>query len=74
MRRVHLRGHEHILKRLLIHSGAYNLGLRQMIGVGTPRGSQGRAVAVLGTLLTLMRSYRGAGDAIPAEKRPLFNT
>jgi len=39
MRRVHLRGHANILKRLLIHSGAFNLGLlmRQLIGVGTPR-------------------------------------
>jgi len=46
MRHGHLRGHENILKRLLIHSGAYNLGLlmRRMIGVGTPRGLQGRAV------------------------------
>ena len=44
MRRTHLRGHENILKRLLIHSGALNLGLliRQAIGVGTPRGLQGR--------------------------------
>jgi hypothetical protein len=27
MRRVHLRGRENILKRLLIHAGAVNLGL-----------------------------------------------
>ena len=40
MRRVHLRGHTNILKRLLIHAGGFNLGLlmRQLIGVGTPRG------------------------------------
>ena len=43
MRRVHLRGHENILKRLLIHVGALNLGLllRTVCGVGTPRGLQG---------------------------------
>ena len=43
MRRVHLRGHTNILKRLLIHTGGFNLGLlmRQLIGVGTPRGLQG---------------------------------
>jgi transposase len=43
MRRVHLRGHENILKRLLIHVGALNLGLlmRMACGVGTPRGLQG---------------------------------
>jgi transposase len=40
MRRVHLRGHTNILKRLLIHTGGFNLGLlmRRLIGVGTPRG------------------------------------
>ena len=44
MRRVYLRGHTNILKRLLIHTGGFNLGLlmRQLIGVGTPRGLQGR--------------------------------
>jgi len=43
MRRTHLRGHENILKRLLIHSGAFNLGLllRKLAGTGTPRGLQG---------------------------------
>jgi hypothetical protein len=58
MRRVHLRGHANILKRLLIHTGAFNLGLlmRQLIGVGTPRGLQGRLVAALGALLTLIRA------------------
>ena len=57
MRRVHLRGHTNILKRLLIHIGGFNLGLlmRQLIGVGTPRGLQGRLNAVLAGLLTLIR-------------------
>jgi transposase len=46
MRRTHLRGHENILKRLLVHAGAFNLGLlmRQAFGRGTPRGLQGRQV------------------------------
>src|SRR5258707_474098 len=40
MRRVHLRGRENILKRLVVHSGAANLGLlmRKLFGKGTPRG------------------------------------
>ena len=44
LRRVHLRGHPNILKRLLVHAGAFNLGLlmRRAIGCGTPRGLQGR--------------------------------
>ena len=40
MRRLHLRGRGNILKRLLIHVGAFNLSLlmRQLLGAGTPRG------------------------------------
>jgi transposase len=43
MRRVDLRGRENILKRLVVHSGAANLGLlmRKLFGTGTPRGLQG---------------------------------
>jgi len=64
MRRVYLRGHSNILKRLLIHSGAFNLGLlmRQLIGVGTPRGLQGRLTAVVATLLVLARAL---GEGVP---------
>jgi transposase len=48
MRRTHLRGHENILKRLLIHAGGFNLGLlmRAIFGIGTPRGLQGVAARV----------------------------
>jgi transposase len=55
MRRTHLRGHHNILKRLLVHSGGFNLGLlmRTLIGVGTPRGLQGRLGAVLTSLIAL---------------------
>ena len=50
MRRVHLRGHPNILKRVLVHICGFNLGLlmRQLTGVGTPpepprpRGGRGR--------------------------------
>jgi transposase len=42
LRRVHLRGHNNILKRLLIHACGLNLGvlMRTLYGVGTPRGLQ----------------------------------
>ena len=42
--RLHLRGHPNILKRLIVHAGAFNLGLlmRHVFGRGTPRGLQGR--------------------------------
>jgi transposase len=58
MRRVHLRGHTNILKRLLIHTSGFNLGLlmRRLIGVGTPRGLQGRLCAAVGPLLALIAS------------------
>jgi transposase len=60
LRRVHLRGHTNIRKRLLIHAGGFNLGLlmRQLIGVGTPRGLQGRLVAAVATLVVLIRALR----------------
>ena len=48
LRRTHLRGHQNILKRLLVHAGAFNLGLlmRQTFGRGTPRGLQGRRFGI----------------------------
>lgn len=60
MRRTHLRGHSNILKRLLIHAGAFNLGrlLRKLIGIGTPRGLQGRSGRFLRVLLGLYRALR----------------
>ena len=38
-----------LLKRLLVHAGGFNLGLimRQLVGAGTPRGLQGRLVALV---------------------------
>jgi transposase len=59
MRRVFLRGHTNVRKRLLIHVSGFNLGLlmRQLIGVGTPRGLQGRLSAALGALLVLIRAF-----------------
>jgi transposase len=57
LRRANVRGHENVLKRLLVHAGAFNLGLwmRILFGVGTPRSLQGRSAA-LGALLTMLRT------------------
>jgi transposase len=46
MRRTHLRGHNNILKRQLIHVGAFNLSLilRKLMGAGTPREWKNRGV------------------------------
>jgi transposase len=48
MRRTHLRKHNNILKRLLIHVAGANLGLllRSLYGIGTPRGLQGLSVTL----------------------------
>ena len=50
LRRAHVRGHENVLKRLLIHASAFNLGLwmRTLFGIGTPR--EGRVLAVRAVL------------------------
>jgi transposase len=71
MRRTHLRGHTNILKRLLIHAGGFNLGLvmRHLIGVGTPRGLQGRLAAVLATLMALISAAPRRLTAIVALRR-----
>jgi hypothetical protein len=55
MRRTHLRGHTNILKRLLTHAGGFNLGLamRHLMGIGTPRGLQGRLAAAMAGLIAL---------------------
>ena len=49
MRRTHLRRHDNIIKRLLIHAGAFNLGLvmRKSPGCVEPRGSTPECVSVL---------------------------
>jgi transposase len=55
MRRVHLRGRDNILKRLLVHIAGYNLGLvlRLLTGTGTPRGPQDLITAYFLLLVVL---------------------
>ena len=69
LRRVHVRGHENVLKRLLVHAGAFNLGLwmRTLCGVGTPRSLQGRVVA-LGAIIAAL--WVVIDDAITAIESP----
>ena len=72
MRRTHLRGHGNILKRLLVHIGGFNLGLlmRTLIGVGTPRGLQGRLVPIVATLWPLIGAMSHRRAAM-SQLRPL---
>jgi transposase len=57
LRRAHVRGHENVLKRLLVHAGGFNLGLwmRTLFGIGTPRSLQGR-LATVGAVLSMVWS------------------
>jgi transposase len=73
MRRTHLRGHANILKRLLVHAGGFNLGLlmRGLLGVGTPRGLQGRVTRVFAALCVLLSAPRRVVTAIGLSYRPM---
>jgi len=53
MRRVHLRGRDNVLKRQLIHVGAFNLSLilRTILGAGTPRELRNRQLPLLFVLI-----------------------
>jgi transposase len=66
MRRTHLRGHPNILKRQLIHVGAFNLSLilRQLLGAGTPRELRNRAGQVFWRLLRFLLGLRTAVSRI----------
>jgi transposase len=60
MRRTHLRFHDNIMKRLLIHAGAFNLSLvmRKLVGRGTPRGFQGKAVRLILSLQLVLHALQ----------------
>jgi transposase len=56
MRRVHLKGRDNILKRLLVHASGFNLALilRKLIGVGKPRRLQGAVACIFVRLSWLL--------------------
>jgi transposase len=83
MRRLHLRGRENILKRLVVHSGAANLGLlmRKLFGKGTPRGLRGARQVMISlgnasadlllTVVTMVRTLgRGDGSSHDRSNHP----
>lgn len=62
MRRTHLRGHDNILKRVLVHVAGFNLSLilRRQLGKGTPRGFQSlraRIAALISDRWALVRQW-----------------
>jgi transposase len=64
MRRVHLRGSENVLKRQLIHVGAFNLSLifRLTLGAGTPRGLHNLGKALLFAFWSWIGAYQATLD------------
>ncbi len=62
MRRLHLRGRENVLKRQLIHVGAFNLSLilRRMLGAGTPRELHNRQNELLLAILCLCAALKSS--------------
>jgi transposase len=72
MRRVYLRGRENVLKRQLIHVGAFNLSLifRQKLGAGTPRELRNRQSQVVFVVLALCISLTTASRASQDVPKP----
>jgi transposase len=83
LRRCYLRGRENILKRQLVHVGAFNLSLilRKLLGAGTPRELKNRAASlVVRFFLLLIRQFSSgctsklrsaAIHAAPVDNRPI---
>lgn len=76
MRRVYLRGHQNILKRILLHAAALNLGLlmRTLFGVGTPRSLQGRAAALFIVVWSLVTHSDTLWARLRSWYRPLTSS
>jgi hypothetical protein len=74
MRRTHLRGHENILKRQLLHVGAFNLSLilRQVLGTGTPRQWKDRKTSRERLFCYSFATY-SSGKSKSAPRKPNLN-
>jgi hypothetical protein len=74
MRRTHLRGHENILKRQLVHVGAFNLSLilRKVLGAGTPRQWKDLAGTPFLLFIYYLPSY-SSGKSKSALRKPNLN-
>ena len=72
LRRVWVRGHDNVRKRVLIQAAGCNLGLllRRLTGVGTPRSLQGRALSAIYRLIgRLIDRWRRLTDSWGPECR-----
>ena len=71
MRRTHLRRHDNILKRLMVHVAGFNLGLvmRKLVGRGTPRGLAAALSCLFGWLLAARGVVMRVGGPETPESR-----
>lgn len=60
LRRLHLRGRDNILKRLLLHAAAFNISLllRTQLGMGKPRQFQGHSLESLVFCFRVLAQFR----------------
>jgi len=74
LRRCHLRGRENILKRQLIHVGAFNLSLilRKILGAGTPRELKNKATRLVLRILRLLLGPNRPQSALKPQTGPLL--
>jgi hypothetical protein len=74
MRRSTLRGHDNILKRLLIHVGAFNISLilRKMLGAGTPRELKNRAARFVLRLFEWLTCNHRPLNAVKSSNAPIL--
>ena len=76
LRRCHLRGRENILKRQLIHVGAFNLSLilRKILGAGTPRELKNRTTRLFLQIFRLLTCRDRPKSAVGARTTSVLNT
>jgi transposase len=76
LRRCHLRGRENILKRQLIHVGAFNLSLilRKILGAGTPRELKNKATRLFLQIFRLLTCRNRPQNAVGARTASVLNT
>jgi transposase len=74
MRRVHLRGRENILKRLLVQGAAFNLSLilRKDLGAGKPREFQNLCASLLSAIRDVWQLFFAPGNAFQTNPTALY--
>jgi transposase len=76
LRRCHLRGRENILKRQLIHVGAFNLSLilRKILGAGTPRELKNKATRLFLRIFRLLTCRNWPKSSVAVRTTSVLNT